>query len=363
MTSVLVLTPDFPPAPGGIQLLMGNLVNHLRDLEPQVVTLNAQGADGLDPHYVRRIASKTAKGNRLAVARLNAAGVTQGLRQRPDVVVSGHAVTAPAALLLRRALRCAVIQYAHADEFRQRPGFARMAVRGADAIVAVSRHTRGLALAAGCEPERLHVVHPGVDPPGIVEAAPAERPTIITVARLAERYKGHDLMIKAMPHVRAEVPDCQWVVIGDGPLRSWLEELAASHGVADCVRFLGRVHDEERESWLACAHVFAMPSRLPKGGTGGEGFGIVYLEAGTHQLPVVAGKVGGALDAVVDGETGLLVDPTDELALADALVELLSNRSRATELGRAGAERARTLTWRRHADAVRELMERVAGTP
>ena len=88
-----------------------------------------------------------------------------------------------------------------------------------------------------------------------------------------------------------------------------------------------------------------MPSRLPASGRGGEGFGIAYLEASARGLPVVAGNVGGAPDAVADGETGILVDPTDHLALADAVSELLIDRGRAEALGRAGEARARSLAW------------------
>ena len=85
-----------------------------------------------------------------------------------------------------------------------------------------------------------------------------------------------------------------------------------------------------------------MPSRLPAGGFAGEGFGIVYLEAGAYGKPVVAGNVGGAVDAVLDGETGLLVDPTDALEVADAITRLLLDEQLATRLGGAGADRART---------------------
>ncbi len=82
----------------------------------------------------------------------------------------------------------------------------------------------------------------------------------------------------------------------------------------DAIRFLGSVSDEERNLWLRRAHLLAMPSRLPAGGFAGEGFGIAYLEAGAYGKPVVAGNVGGALDSVSDGESGLLVDPTDPVA-------------------------------------------------
>jgi glycosyltransferase involved in cell wall biosynthesis len=86
----------------------------------------------------------------------------------------------------------------------------------------------------------------------------------------------------------------------------------------------------------------------------------VYLEANAHGMPVVAGNVAGAIDAVVDGETGLLVDPADHLAVGRALVDLLSDRGRAEELGRAGAERARGFAWPLIAERVERLLEDTA---
>jgi glycosyltransferase involved in cell wall biosynthesis len=102
-----------------------------------------------------------------------------------------------------------------------------------------------------------------------------------------------------------------------------------------------------------------MPSRLPPDG-GGEGFGIVYLEAGLHALPVVAGNVAGALDAVVDGETGLLVDPTDHVAVADAISSLILDPELAERLGRAGERRAREHSWPVIARRVEDLLLEVA---
>jgi phosphatidylinositol alpha-1,6-mannosyltransferase len=181
----------------------------------------------------------------------------------------------------------------------------------------------------------------------------------VTVSRLAERYKGHDVMLRALPLVRARVPDMQWVVVGDGPLRPAYESMARALGVHDLVRFVGEVDDQERDSWLDRGYVFAMPSRLSSNG-GGEGFGIAYLEAGAHGLPVVAGNVGGALDAVVDGVTGLLVDPTDHIAVAGALIDLLLDRSRAAELGEAGATRAHEFAWEAVARRVEHVLREVA---
>jgi phosphatidylinositol alpha-1,6-mannosyltransferase len=123
------------------------------------------------------------------------------------------------------------------------------------------------------------------------------------------------------------------------------------------------VPNEERDSWLDQAHVFCMPSRLPAGGVGGEGFGIVYLEANAHALPVVAGNVAGALDAVVHGQTGLLVDPRDHLAVADAVSDLLLDPRRAEVLGREGERRARDFAWPRIAERVKSLLAQLAAAP
>jgi phosphatidylinositol alpha-1,6-mannosyltransferase len=155
------------------------------------------------------------------------------------------------------------------------------------------------------------------------------------------------------------VPDARWVVVGEGSLRGELEAMAASLDVADCVTFTGRLDDEARDDWLDRAHVFAMPSRLLPGGRGGEGFGIVYLEAGAHGLPCVAGNVGGSVDAVIDGETGLLVDPTDHVAVADAIADLLLDPGLRKRLGDAGHARAEKLSWAHMAEQVDDLIERV----
>lgn len=130
-----------------------------------------------------------------------------------------------------------------------------------------------------------------------------------------------------------------------GTRKEQLERLAEIYGVADSVHFLGQVDNGERDGWLERAHVFAMPSRVPGGGLGGEGFGIVYMEASWHGLPVVAGDVGGAVDAVVDGETGLLVDANDPVAVADTLARLLLDPELSRKLGECGSARAQEFAW------------------
>jgi phosphatidyl-myo-inositol dimannoside synthase len=358
---ILVVTPDFPPAPGGIQLVAHRVARHAERLRCRVVTLDGAAAARFDVEQHLDVVRVPAVGldHRLSIARLNAAAVREALRFRAEAVLSVHIVLAPAACALHRGLRVPFVQYLFADELIHRRRLVAFALRRAAAGIAVSRYTRELAARLGADTSRVRVIPAGVDPPQGSVAERSRQPTIVTVARLDELYKGHDTLVRALPLVRAAVPDVRWVVIGDGRLRPWLERLASAHGIADSTAFLGRVPDAERDTWLDRAHAFALPARLPPGG-GGEGFGIAFVEAGGHGLPVVAGNVGGARDALLDGRTGLLVDPTDHVAVAGAITQLLLDRPRAEAIGRAGAARAATLAWPQVVRRVEDVLLEVA---
>jgi phosphatidyl-myo-inositol dimannoside synthase len=358
-----VLTPDYPPARGGIQLLMERVVRNFDGVDGRVLTLAPPGLGRIDGDSaeVRRSRHLPGLGHAGQVAALNARGLVDALLSAPDVVLSGHVVTSPAALAIHRLTGIPFVQYLHGEEMVARRSLTTLALRDAAAILAVSRHTEELARGCGGDPGRIHRVPPGVDPAPTPAVSRAARPLIVTVAGLSYPYKGHDVLLRALPLIRSRVPGSEWVVVGDGPLRPALERCAEALGVRDAVHFVGAVDDDTRNRWLDMAGVFAMPSRLSARG-GGEGFGIAYLEAGAHGLPVVAGDVAGARDAVVDGVTGLLVDPTDHVRVAGAIGDLLLDAGRAASMGRAGAQRAGELTWRRAASRVEEILTTVATT-
>jgi len=358
---LLLLTPDFPPARGGIQVVAHRLATGMPAFEVRVVALG----DGETPRFdadlagvgVRRVPLLPG-GARAANVLLNAVALSEARRFRPDVTLSVHIVTSPAAALVRRVRGTPTMQFFYAKEIPDKARLAGFAAARADAVVSISSYTSGLLQQIGVPAGRITLLTPGVDIPEEITPLPAERPTMVTVARMSDRYKGHDVLLAALAIVRRRVPDVQWVVIGDGPLRPELEALARAEGVADAVRFLGAVGDDERDTWLRRAVLMAMPSRLPGQGRAGEGFGIVYLEAAAYGKPVVAGNCAGALDAVLDGVTGLLVDPGDPAAVAEAITTLMLDRELAARLGRAGAERVRTMSW---PDAARRVQERLLG--
>jgi phosphatidyl-myo-inositol dimannoside synthase len=344
---LLLITPDFPPAQGGIQTTAHRLATGIERFDTRVVTLSRAGArqyDAPQPTSVLRAPGGSRPGGARLLA-LNAVALVDAMAHRPDVVLSLHLVASPAAAAIRQALGARTVQYFHAKEIPAKARLAAFAAAQADVVVAVSAYTEGLVRATGARVAEMRRVSPGVDLPADPRPLPAERPTFVTVARLEDRYKGHDVLVHALALIRERVPDVQWVVIGDGPLRGELEALARAHGVADSVRFLGALSDAERDTWLRRADLLAMPSRLPGAGRAGEGFGIVYMEAAAYGKPVVAGNVGGALDAVLDGQTGLLVDPDDPRAVSEAIAMLLLDSDLAQRLGRAGAQRAREFAW------------------
>jgi len=353
---LLTLTPDFPPSLGGIQLYLQRLVTHLPGWEHRVV---ARGPGIGRPEPIARTRLTTGPVSNLE---LNARAVVEALRWSPDLVLCGHVVAAPAAAAIRRTTGVRNVLVGYADELTHRPRLTRMACQNAGATIAISRYTADLVRAGGPRGP-VHTILPGFDvPAGVDRTGPGRtpRPTILTVARLADRYKGHDRVLEAMPAVLERVPDVQWLVAGDGPLRPELEARAQALGLEGrVVRFLGRVDDATRDELLATSHVFAMPSRLPDRGAGGEGFGIVYLEAAAAGLPVVAGNVAGALDAVAHGRTGLLVDPTDPTAIARALVSVLADPARAAEMGAAARTFASGFGWDRMGVAVDAVLRSV----
>jgi phosphatidylinositol alpha-1,6-mannosyltransferase len=359
---VLVITPDYPPAKGGIQLLTERLVQNWHAVDSHVITTAAASPEYTETTAgVSRVPRPPFGGSISVLATLNGAALLAAVRHRPDAVLSSHIIAGPAARSIRRMLGAPYVQYVHGQEIVAHPGLAAFAMRRAAEVVAVSTFTERLALDRGAPPNSLRRIPPGVDLPTATPRPRADRPTIVTVARLTERYKGHDVLIRALPIIRDIVPDVQWVVVGDGPERASYESEVRARGLDDSVNFTGIVDDRERDAWLDRGHVFAMPSRLSDDG-GGEGFGIVYLEAGAHGLPVIAGDVAGARDAVIDGETGRLVDPTDHRKVAEAAIELLTNHDLSRQMGSAGQRNARDFAWPRIAVRVEQMLLELIGS-
>ena len=266
-----------------------------------------------------------------------AAGVIRVTRAvRPDVVHT-HLIHADAYGALAAAHTRAVLVSTKHNDDPFRSGKARhlekLLTRRAARVIciteALARFNRDVV---GLPDRKLTVVHYGLDappepwgPPGGPDLS-AETPVLVAVCRLVPQ-KGIDVATEALVRIREKHPTAHLVVLGEGPLRAELSELATTRGVADAVSFPGRVGDVAW--WLRRAAVVVHPARW-------EGFGLALLEAMLCERAVVATSVSSIPEIVVDGETGLLVPPDDAARLTEAVVALLGNPTRARAMGEAG---------------------------
>jgi phosphatidylinositol alpha-1,6-mannosyltransferase len=168
-----------------------------------------------------------------------------------------------------------------------------------------------------------------------------------------------DILLEAWPTVIAALPDATLTVVGDGADRIRLERRAGELGVAARITFAGRLSDDRLAREYATANLFALPGRHRTGTKAqGEGFGLVFVEAGAAGLPVVAGAGGGADDAVEHDVSGLLVDPHDIGAVAGAIVRVLTDSELARRLGEGGRRLAETrFAYEAFRNGVVELVE------
>jgi phosphatidylinositol alpha-1,6-mannosyltransferase len=239
----------------------------------------------------------------------------------------------------------------------------RWAFARADVAIPVSSAIETLLRARGRPQGRIAQVHPGVDP---VRFCPGEGgdirqqlgigndPVILAIARLVPR-KGMDLLLRAFPRVLERMPAARLVLGGEGPEEPALRALARELGVEARVHFAGRIEENALVEHYRAATVFALPSRQSARDV--EGFGIVCIEAGACEVPVVATRTGGIADAVADGETGLLVPQEDVPALGDALLRLLENPEEAARMGKRSRQRVlEGLTWEATGDQFLTLM-------
>ena len=261
-------------------------------------------------------------------AAFTAAVIKQALAgDRHDIVFCGHLNMMPLAWFLARRWHAKLWVQMHGIECWQRPSrLVRLPTESVDLITCVSRYTRRRVLEwCDIEPTTVRVLPNTLseqfDVPATQRPADkfqelgAERTLrALTVARLsaAERYKGHDVMIKAIALLEQQGGCIHYVIAGDGDDRGRLESLAYQLNVSQRVSFVGRVSEAELPSLYDQADVFVMPST-------GEGFGIVFLEARQRGCAVIASNADGSVDPLRDGADGYLVPPNDPRALADLL--------------------------------------------
>ncbi|WP_340313186.1 glycosyltransferase family 4 protein [Rhizorhabdus argentea] len=265
------------------------------------------------------------------------------------------------AILLGIVTPWRIVMYTHGEEVVQTSynRLARLrgpALRSSDVVLAVSSFTRDRLISDfGVARERIRLVTSGVDLDRFQPCAASE-PFILSVGRLIER-KGFDRLVDAFALVAAKFPEVRLRIAGKGPQESALKAQAERTGLGNRIQFMGGVSDAELGELYRSCSFFAMPNRtLADGDT--EGFGLIFLEANACGKAVIGGRAGGAPDAIIDGETGLLVDGQDPEAIAAALRRLLADKAYRDRLAAGGLAHARAHGW---AQAAERLLQAVRG--
>ncbi|MBD2164354.1 glycosyltransferase [Calothrix membranacea FACHB-236] len=254
-----------------------------------------------------------------------------GIWQRPSLIITSHLNFSFPAYLLKWLLGIPYGVVVHGIEvWNLQNSTRKLALKYADIIFAVSHYTRDRLLQEqDLDPQKV-VVLPNTFDADNFQIAPKpdyllkryglnpQQPIILTVARLSqsEQYKGYDKILAALPQIRQAIPHVHYVLVGKGDDEPRIKQLISQYQLQDCVTLTGFVPDEELSSHYHMCDIFAMPSK-------GEGFGIVYLEALACGKPTLAGNQDGAQDALCQGELGVLVDPDDIEAIAQALIQIL----------------------------------------
>ena len=344
VATTLFITNDFGPRAGGIETFVHGLIERLPKGSVIVYTSAQANAQTFDAEWLLKYGVEVIRDrSKILLPTPRVIKACQKLISNRKLSKVAFGAAAPLAMMAR-AMRSAgaqkVVALTHGHEvwWAKVPPFSfaiRYMGKNIDAITYLGDYTRGEISKALSEADasKLVQIAPGIDVDHFIptdssnlraELGLTDKSVIISVGRLVHR-KGQDKLIAALPEIKTAVPNVHLVLVGVGPHQDYLEKLALKLNVSDCVTFIGRINYAELPKYICLGDIFAMPSRSRFFGLEVEGLGIVYLEASACGLPVVGGKSGGAPDAVLVGETGMVVDGTNSSEIADACIELLNN--------------------------------------
>jgi len=362
---ILLATNDFPPKIGGIQTYCYQLAKNLAFLGEEIVVL-APGVEGnlefdkKQNFQIVRIKNK-----------LNLYFTFFSIlrRERIERILIAHRanyarLASWANLLLK--IPYDIIVYGGEILIPGRKRSIQKNFERAKKVITISNFTKEKLIEIGIPEKKILVIYPGVNPikfnPGL-DPSPIKKKynlkgkkVILTASHLVKR-KGHHNILKALPQVLKKVPNLVYLIVGKGEEEEVLRKTARDLKLEGRIIFAGEVKEEELPLYYMACDLFIMPSYEIKERGDVEGFGIAYLEANACGKPVIGGHSGGVPDAIIDGETGLLVDPLNINQIAEALVKLLTNPELSRKLGKKGRERIeKELNWGRMTQEIRGII-------
>ena len=351
---ILLVTNDLGPRAGGIETFILGLLDQLDGSQIVIYTASQKDSELFDKQLSMRTGVKIIrdKSSILIPSPWVNRRVCAAMREyQSEIIWFGAAMPLAwmSALLKRKgAKRIIAITHGHEVWWAKLPPFRYAfghSTRSIDVLTYLGEFTRQ-AMAKIVHPNcQMDQIAPGIPVGHFYPAKRSEdlqdelelrgRQVLLTVGRLVHR-KGQDKLLQALPEILLKHPDVVLLIVGVGPRQKKLDLLVKRYQLSDYVRFVGRVEYDKLPEYFRLADLFVMPSRSRFFGLEVEGLGIVYLEASASGIAVLAGKSGGAPDAVQDGSTGLIVDGRNVQQIASVVSQLLDNPQRLIQLGAAG---------------------------
>lgn len=376
----LLVTRNFPPLRGGMERLNARMFEALHAHDGGSALVGPAGSGAFVPAGAR-VSEMPAGGLPATVLASVMQGVSTARTTRPDVVLAGSGLTAPAAVAAARAVSALPAVYLHGLDIVAPSRVYRLAwwpcIRQCRRVLVNSANTRRLAIEAGVDAERIRIVNPGTDLPTADPSARAryrtlhgiadDTPVLLSVGRLTTRKGIAEFVEHALPAIVAAHPNARLLIIGDqaqdalhrgrGAGIERVRAAAEARGLVSNVAWLGPCSEEELADAYQAADVHVFPVRDMPGDV--EGFGMVAIESAAHGLPTVAFDVGGVADAVVTGRNGHLVHADDHAAFSRAVLDVLAAPDRAAQSARA-REFAQRFSWERFGREAIEALESIA---
>jgi len=355
VATTLFITNDFGPRAGGIETFVHGLVQRLPKGSVIVYTSAQAATSDFDAKWLQDFGVEVIRDrSKILLPTPRVIKTCQRLISERKLSKVAFGAAAPLGIMAKSmrsagAKKIVALTHGHEVWWSKMPPFnltIRHMSKHLDSISYLGDYTKSEISKAlpKSNLSKLVQIAPGIDVEHFVptdssnlraELGLTDKSVIISVGRLVHR-KGQDMLIASLPAIKTAVPNVHLVLVGVGPHQAYLEKLAIKLQVSDCITFIGRINYAELPEYICLGDVFAMPSRSRFFGLEVEGLGIVYLEASACGLPVVGGSSGGAPDAVLVGETGVVVDGTNVSEIAQACIELLNNPELSALMGANG---------------------------
>jgi phosphatidylinositol alpha-1,6-mannosyltransferase len=353
---VLLVTNDLGPRAGGIETFILGLLDHLDGSQIVIYTAAQPESEEFDAALAARSGVVVIRDRRsilIPTPAINRRVREVALQYQSEIVWFGAAMPlAWMSGLLKRAgiKRIVALTHGHEVWWAKLPPFRQIfgrSTRFIDALTYLGEFTRQAMAPVVKNSCRMVQIAPGISishftpgaksPELIAKYGLEGKQVLVSVGRLVHR-KGQDKLLEALPLILAQHPDLVLLLVGIGPRQKKLEQIIKANELQEYVRFVGRVNYEKLPEYFRLADLFVMPSRSRLAGLEVEGLGIVYLEASSCGVPVLAGQSGGAPDAVISGKTGEVVDGTSIEKIAESINSLLDHPTRLREMGSSGRQ-------------------------